>query len=257
MPNLDFIGKATKWYEDHGPNPLGTALLGGALAGAGMASLWKPAVETARSLGRPFMSDSQEWDDTMDELKSSSRARWSIPLLTAALMAGGGAYVLSNPYREGYGLGEWDAPFVTRPNKPPRMNAQAKTASFGPDGYDMNMNWNQPIGMGTADKLFSANAGIDDPYVRNLGTSIVHGAAMNTGVQNPTLGSVFDSAVGKIQNKLTFKGVTDVAVKSMVANSTARLFAGTLGAVCGLPQGLRNKIVDAGTWAGTISAILS
>ena len=60
----------------------------------------------------------------------------------------------------------------------------------------------------------------------------------------------------KIENKLSWGGAMDVALKSAVSNVTARLFTGALGAVCDMNDKTRQALVDAGTWAGAISAIL-
>ena len=89
-----------------------------------------------------------------------------------------------------------------------------------------------------------------------MGLSIVNNAALRGGTEHPTLGRLFDSALDKMETKLTVNGVTDIAVKSAVANTTARLFTGALGAVCGMNDRTRQKLIDAGTWAGAIAAIL-
>ena len=46
------------------------------------------------------------------------------------------------------------------------------------------------------------------------------------------------------------------ATRAVLANAGARMLAGALDSVCGLPEMTRDAIVSAGTWAGAVSSIL-
>jgi hypothetical protein len=258
------ISTGVHWWKEHGPSPWLTALLAGALSYGKYRAMWNPSIETLRSLGRPvgkrLMGSDRAWNREIDELKSSSSARHRLPaalgLLTAASVAG----LLYRPGVEGGGLLKWDAP-----NKPlyspnaleTKLASLQKTASYITDSYMQDLDWAKPIDARTAQALFTNDPKVqENAYARNMGLAIVNNAVNTSGSYHPTLGNVFDSALSKIENKLSWGGATDVALKSAVSNMTARLFTGALGAVCDMNDKTRQALVDAGTWAGAITAIL-
>lgn len=124
-------------------------------------------------------------------------------------------------------------------------------------GYVPEMDFSSVINARDAKSLFTNDPYLqNNDYARNMGTAIVSNAALNAGSNNVTLGGVFDSAVNKISNKLSFEGVTSVAVKTLVSNGIARLLTGAIGTMTNLSPDVRNTIVEAGTWAGAVSSIL-
>lgn len=261
------ISTAYNWYTQHGPSPLATAGIVALLAYAKNRALWGPSVETLRSLGRPIgrgvygntPEGDAEWNAAMDDLKNNSKARRIVPA-AFALMAGGGLLgLMADPGKKNWGLTSWNAP--SKPIGAGAANLPAtslfKTASYLTDSYVDNLDWSKPVNGADARRLFTNDPWLKhEPYVRHLGGSIVTGASLESGSRNPTLGSIFDNAVGKLENKLTWSGVTDMAVKSAVANGAARLFTGALDAMVGLDPRMRQSLVDAGTWAGAITSIL-
>ena len=256
------ISTAAQWYTKHGPNPLFTALLLGlGTYGVGKGA-WGSTVETLRSIGRPFgrrvlggedprraAAADADWNEAMDNLKQDSHlARW-VPVGLGALatgLAAGAFYMPNQPYK---GLLKW-------------YPGTYKTASFGPQSMDMNpyitdMDWNRQINAANVVGLFKNDPHLEDaPYARNMGISIVADAAINNHTRNPSLGNVFDAAVNKIENKLTFGGLTNVALKTAVANGVSRLFANSVGAMMDLSPQARQNLVDAGTWAGAVTSML-
>lgn len=262
------ISTAYNWYTQHGPSPLATAGIVALLAYAKNRALWGPSVETLRSLGRPFgrgvygggAQGDAEWNAAMDDLKNNSRARQIVPA-AFALMAGGGLLgLMADPGKKNWGLLSWNAPSkpigaTSAQNLP--ATTLFKTASYLTDSYVDNLDWSKSINGTDARRLFSNDPWLaNEPYIRHLGGSIVAGASLESGSRNPTLGNIFDNAVRKMENKLTWSGVTDLAVKSAVANGAARLFTGALDAMVGLDPRMRQSLVDAGTWAGAITSIL-
>lgn len=93
-----------------------------------------------------------------------------------------------------------------------------------------------------------------DPYAKNFGTSII--ASASNGARNTSLGSIFDSAVDKLQGRMTLSGMSNTALNAATSYATASLFTNAVGTMMGLPKGTRDNIISAGTWAGTISSIL-
>lgn len=258
------ISTGVNWWKEHGPSPWLTALLAGALLYGKYRLLWNPSVDTLRSLGRPlgkrFMGSDEEWNAAMDRLKTDSSARHYVPAAIGLLTTAGLAGLMYRPGVEGGGLLKWDAP-----NKPlyetkyvrDDVDTLQKTATYITDSYMQDLDWAKPIDARTAQALFTNDPHVqENAYARNMGLAIVNNAVNNSGSFHPTLGNVFDSALSKIENKLSWSGATDVALKSAVSNMTARLFTGALGAVCDMNDKTRQALVDAGTWAGAITAIL-
>ena len=258
------ISTGVNWWKEHGPSPWLTALLAGSLLYGKYRLLWGPSMDTLKSLGRPLgkrvMGSSEEWDSEIDRLKNDSSARYKVPAALGLLSTAGMLGMLYRPGVEGGGLLKWDAP--SKPLYETRWLSKdfdelKKTASYITDSYMQDLDWAKPIDARTAQSLFTNDPHVqENPYARNMGLAIVNNAVNTSGTLHPTLGNVFDSALTKIENKLSWGGAMDVALKSAVSNVTARLFTGALGAVCDMNDKTRQALVDAGTWAGAISAIL-
>jgi hypothetical protein len=119
-----------------------------------------------------------------------------------------------------------------------------------------DIDFSQVINAGQARDMFSNDPNLkDDPYVRNMGISIINKASKDAGFVNPTLGNVYDSAAAKVKSKLSWQGVTGVAANTMLANATAHLFTAGLGAVMPLSPEAKRNIIDAGTWAAFATSI--
>ena len=269
------IGTTATFYKKYGPNPLLSAmLLGGAVYGAGRLA-WNPIMETIRALGRPFASERSKedpnaelkWDKSIDEIKRDSDLKYKLPIALGILTGLGSAATLVRPNERWFGLLDWDAKprQTTLMSRPPAGSPDAyvvgetKTASLDPASpYISDIDWNKPIGATRATGLFTGDKHFDDdPYVRNLGVSIVSNAAISQGTRTPTLGNIFDSAVDKLEKKLSFSGVLGTAANAVAANGAARLFTSALDTMVGLPVGVQRGLIDAGTWAGTITSILN
>lgn len=95
----------------------------------------------------------------------------------------------------------------------------------------------------------------NNPYAANMGNAIVNAAA--NGNRTTSLGSIYNTAVDKIDTKLGFQGVGSAAARAAMSYATASLLTGALGLVTTLPDQVKDNLVSAGTWAGTISSILN
>lgn len=279
----NIIAKLLAGYKKVVPNPLVQA----GIAGLGVYGLtrfgWNRVNETLRSLGRPtikkwFGLSDDQWDTAVDNLQYDSKlAKW-VPVGLGLTGAALGLLPSFSPYKKHYGLTKWDAPFTyhkadgsyaTKRNAnssaftpmSKTQSAMTKAASqfFNSTGYDINqLDVNKIVDVSAAKSLFSNDPNLaDDSYTRNFGTAIIANAANATGINNPTLGNILDSAVDKVSNKLSIQGIADVALKSVVANTTATLFTGVLDTMLDLSPTTRRNIIDTGTWAGTIGAILN
>lgn len=225
-------------------SPIGMGI-GLGLLGAGLGyGAWRNIVETGGSLGRyPItkmtgMTD-DEYDEAMEEIANDKRYKWIMPGALAALLGGG--YLA-----------------FRAPNSYTKFASQDKQADelFSYGGYVPDIDFHQIINAGQAKDLFTNDPHLkDDPYVRNMGISIINDAANKAGYVNPTLGNIYDSTVQKIKSKLSWQGVTGIAANTMLANATAHLFTSALGAVVPLSKETKRKIIDRGTWATAVASI--
>jgi hypothetical protein len=235
------------------PSPLMFAAglgLGGAALGAGM---WRNIIQTGGSLGRyPIRKmtgmSNDEYDEAMEELASDNRYKYIIPSAIGLLLGGSYIGLKYNPNQQGKGLMSWT----------PKTASLHKEADelFSYGGYVSPIDFGQIINAGQAKSMFSNDPHLqDDPYVRNMGISIINDASRTAGYVNPTLGNIYDSTAKKIKSKLSWEGVTGVAANTMLANATAHLFTGALGAVMPLSNEAKRNIIDAGTWGAFATSI--
>jgi hypothetical protein len=269
----NFISRGIQAYQSVVPNPAAQALLaGGALYGLSRLA-WNPIVNTIRSLARvpgkamSGLSD-EEWDEAMDELESNSKYKKWVPVAIGGLAAAGSFLPSFKANKQYWGLGQWNprTSYYHRDKNQlgfnsglPKAGSVQKCAEdlFSFDGYVPAVDFSQTVNTRNAVDLFTNDPFLKNhQYAKNMATAIVADAANRTGTNNTTLGTVFDSAVNKIENKLSFSGLAEVGVKTVLANAGARLFTGALGAMTGLSPESQRTLIDAGTWAGAITAIL-
>ena len=242
--------------------------------------------------GQADAAANAQWNEAMDNLKEDAERKRILPVVGGVLTSAAALAMLFNKGKEGYGLLKWNAPrmpvantkrtgkfptseWTTPPvhatgTSPRRLAINARNLPYmgheklaawemNPNqSYVSDINWDNHVQLGTARSLFA-----DDPFLatrpgaRLSGIAIVNDAAIREKTRTPTLGGIFDSAVDKIGKKLSLGGVIDVGIKTAVANGASRLLTGAIGAMCGLSPSTREKLIDAGTWAGAVTAILN
>ena len=252
--NRDSVSRALDPLRKNVANPklMATGL---GLAGAGLGiGLWKNIIQTGGSLGRyPIRKmtgmTNREYDEAMDELANDERYRWLIPSALGLMLGGGYLGLKRSTTQQNNGLQSWSS-------KTASLNKEADELwSYG--GYVPDVNFSQVINARDARTMFSNDPRIQqNPYVKNTGLAIINDATNRAGYMNPTLGNIYDSTRDKMKSKLSWAGVTNVAANTMLANATAHLFTGALGAVMPLSQEAKRNIIDAGTWATAITSIL-
>lgn len=276
------ISTGLQKYKDVTISPLGHSALMGGLAFGGGALGWNMATETARSLLRTPVHlltgmSYKDFDKEVDDIKNDKKMRYIIPGSVGAGIMGLSLLFSYRPNEQYGGLLSWNA----KPNgsdmskgmeggweytMPGSQNlaktgAMQKLASdiFNYGGYVPPFDFSQQINVpATKQQLFSNDPFLqNDPYTMNFGKAILSSAQIQNGAANVPMGMVYDTAVDKFKNKFSLGGVLGVTAKTMLANTAARLFTTALGAVTGLPQESQRKLVEAGTWAGAISSIIS
>lgn len=241
------------------------ALAAGAL-GVGVYGLgrlgWAPVVRTVRALGRyPLRKlyglTDEQWDASMDELEQDSEYRKWIPAALGALAAGGAAATMYRPNEQYGGLFKWNEELKPSFEGRSHISASTKTASFqDSSSYVGNgIDFGRIVDTRNAANLFTSDPNMD-PYAMNMGAAIVNNASLQAGARNVTMGGIFDSAMDKLDKKLSFQGLAKAGVRTVVANSVANLFTSALDTMVGLSPEAQRTIIDTGTWAGAISAIL-
>lgn len=243
--------------------PLGASLLLGG-AGYGLGRIfWNRLVSTGGSLGRiPIrkmtgMSD-DEYDEAIQELKSDNRYKHIIPAAIGATLGLGTLGAFYNSNRSNGGLLSWN-PSVKTASSLHCKEELDKVASFmSLDGFVPELNMQASIDARKAQSLFSNDPFLkEDPYVKNMATSIVADGCIRSNSMNPTTGNIFDAAAGKLRSKFSLAGIADIGMKSMLANTGATLFTSALSAMLDVPKTTQRTIIDAGTWAGALTSILS
>ena len=235
------------------PTILATGL---GLAGAGLGvGLWENIIETGGSLGRyPIRKmtgmSNAEYDQAMEDLATDDRYRWLVPSALGLMLGGGYLALRNNPNQEQGGRHTWVP-------KTASLNKEADELwTYG--GYVPEIDFSQVINARDAKSMFTNDPAIvSNPYVKNTGVAIINSAAQRAGYVNPTLGDIYDATREKEKSKLSWAGVTEVAANTMLANATAHLFTGALGAVMPLSADAKRNIIDAGTWATAITSILN
>lgn len=259
------ISEAFRKYKSLGIPPALETLALAAAAYGGTRALWHPMADTVMSLARmPMrhmgMSD-QDIQQASDNLHSDPLYRKWIPAGMAAILAGVKTGFDWRGNERFGGLFKHDAkPVAFTPStrytwKQPMIKNESYdelTNSYTLyNGQDMTQRINAD---GMVQLFQDPNL---TPYAMNMGTAIVNNAINNAGVNNPTLGNVFDSAMDKFQKKLSFGGLAEIGAKTVIANSMANLFTSALGTMTDLSPETRQNLVDLGTWAGAINAIVN
>ena len=254
------LSSINQWWREHGGNPLLAGLGAAALAGGATYALTGPMVETGKALGRPlvvpllagldpsrFGEANETWESGMDNFQHDWKRRLGMVGLIGGLGLGGTLYAAYNPAKRFGGLLGDDTPFGKRASFDP------ETSAFDEPSYLQDIDWSSPIRASVARELM-ADPRLQGTYAGLAGTAIVNAAAGND--LYTTAGRVYDVARDKIDTHLTFGGVARAATRAVLANAGARMLAGALDSVCGLPETARDAIVSAGTWAGAVSSIL-
>ena len=257
-------------YKSLGIPPWLEALALGGATFVGGKLLWHPVANTVMSLAKaPAKAmgvSPEEMAEVEDRLHNDPKYKTYIPAAMAALVASGHLGFSARGNERYYGLLQHDAP--VRPTMGDKKHTWKQNA---PDGSmdvtasfdDMSSGFTLFNDMDTGRRIDGDRANdlfrdpMMTPYARNMGTAIVNNAMNNSGVGNPTLGNIFDSAADKFRKKLTFGGLAEIGVKTVIANSMANLFASALGTMTGISPATQDKIVQAGTWAGAINAIMN
>ena len=231
-------------------------------AGAGMLG-WNVLVNTARSLGRLparklFGVSNAEWNAMMDEAQDERSYRYIMPTAAGLLAAGGILALNYNPRESGNGLLSWYPSVKTAAmHKSASIKKLAEQIPMEYIGPIPKIDYNKPISLLAARDMFSNNPNLaNEDYVRNFGKATTMATLNQTGCLNPMPGQFESVAQDKFMNKFTLEGITDIGVKTALANTAARMLTGVVGAVSPLPQDVRETLIDGTTLATALISII-
>lgn len=265
------IQAARSAYSSIPGGPLGLAALLGGGSWLAYNYLWPHMVRTGGTLFSPIGQrltglSKEQWDrgienmaeygdfkeDSGDWLTLKQKGALAAAAV-AALGAAGFGYRANEVHN---GLTAWDAAPSFRLDDPDPMRKQG---SLFDASYDDHVDYSQTMNAANTMDLFrnDPNLAMNDPYARNFGMSIIGDAARNAGCGSITMGNVFDSAVDKFKSKLSVSTALDVGTSALVSRGMSSLFTKALDTMVGLSPVTQKNLIDAGTWAGAISAIIN
>lgn len=268
-------------------NPVGASLLvAGTTWGASklMYPLIKRSLEhlTTQVRGNQVMYDAQgnpvmmpEPPKTKEQLRKERKDETTIPWVLAGMA---GALTLAGSYTPAQGMtlgglfSSWDdprrknAPYLfswLNPRSPNDLPGIEKGGSVRKQASDL-FNWDIPdqtvmdfsrlIPVRDAQNII-----MNDPYTeiyhKGNALDIINTAARGGQDSKITAGSLFDSALNKVQKNLTVQGVTNAALRGAIGYGVSKAFTNTIGDLVGMPKGMKDAIVSAGMITNVIQGL--
>lgn len=255
-----FISK----YQKKIPNPLYQALLLSAFTVPSAFLLKKPinralkrAVRDPRISYTLLGASPQQAQQDIQTLQRGWFGKYGAPILLGSAIPLASLAMNIVPDAPKLGLTDWN-PKVDRKQKEKDKSEEKeglsnfgaqplqKVAMFQDIGYQPQLDLSKSINRQQAIAMMNNNPYLaqQPSYARHLGTSIIT-AAPSIGNQ-VYLGGIYDSAVNKFQNKLSFQGIGSKVVKGVVSGALAGMFTDVVGTAIGMPErmadGLSNTI---------------
>lgn len=239
------------------PNPATAALATGALlyGGTKLAYPWMSGAVRHVAL-KTGITSPEELAEIEQNMQKPSTRTW-LPAIVAALGAGG---VLASTYRSSDHLPlggwfiHWDDP---RRSLPSKTGSTTKAASdlFNWDIADQtSLDFHKMIPVRMAQDMV-----LNDPntevYQKGNALDIINTAAGGKNTGKMSAGSLFDSALNKVQRNLTLGGITDSAVRGVLGYGTAKAFTNAVSSMVDMPKGVRDGIVSLGMLTNIIQGL--
>ena len=204
---------------------------------------------------------------TPEQRKEEIKDETMIPYILGGLA---GAFVLAGNYAplKGKAVGglftRWDDPVRQEPADPNhwmiRMFKESSMNKRASDGFSWDIPDQTIMDFG---KIIPVKAATDiimnDPYTeifhKGNALSIINDASHGGIDSRITSGSLFDSALNKVQKNLTAQGITNAALRSVIGYGVSKAFTNTIGDLVGMPKGTRDAIVSAGMITNVIQGM--
>jgi hypothetical protein len=92
-------------------------------------------------------------------------------------------------------------------------------------------------------------------YQKGNALDIINTASHNNDDGKISAGSLFDSALNKVQRNLTLSGVAEAGVRSLIGYGMAKAFTNTMCHLVDMPKPVRDGIVSAGMITNVIQGL--
>lgn len=263
MSQQNAISNFVSKYQKKIPNPLYQALLLSAFTVPSAFLLKKPVYRALKRLARDprisytFLGASpQQAQQDLHQLQQGWFGKYGAPALLGATVPLASLAMNIVPDAPKLGLTSWN-PKVNRKKQKKQEESNnkkglsdfgysslSKTAMFQDLGYQPQLDLTQSINRQQALNMMNNNPYLlqQPSYARHLGTSIIT-AAPSIGNQ-VSLGGIYDSAVNKFQNKLSFQGIGNKLVKGVVSGALAGMFTDVVGTAIGMPDRMIGGIAN-------------
>lgn len=252
------------WKKATSNPAIAAGLLG--LSTYGAAKLATPLIENAyKHISRKMNTKTVIGPDGKPHLvqeepeELSERDKLSIPYV---LGIGATGATLASSWRNNQGLPfgglftSWDDPRRANPPKPKAKQASVKQATYN---FSWDMNDQTEVDFGKLIPVRMAQSMvINDPYteVYHKGNALdIINNASNGNDNKITAGSLFDSALNKVQKNLTAQGITNAVIRGAIGYGMAKAFTNTVSSFVDMPKGVQRAIVDAGMITNVIQGL--
>lgn len=252
-------------------SPMGAAALVGLTTWGGSKLLYPQLKKAIKHITTPpGQQPEPEIPDeykTPEELAQAKKDERNIPLILGGLgLAGTLALSYSNAKGLPFGglFSSWDD--ERRYNPPGDSNGyglfEPIRKLFTKNESDMSWDINDQTPMDFG-KLIPVRMATDiimnDPYTeiyhKGNALSVINDASRNGQDTKMTAGSLFDSALNRVQKNLTAQGVANAALRGTIGYGVAKAFTSAIGAVTDMPKGMQDAIVSAGMVTNIIQGL--
>ena len=261
------VVKPLRWLTQ---NPAGAAVLVGLTTWGGSKLFYpqlKKAINHITTLpGRKANPEIPDAYKTPEELEQDRKDERNIPLILGGLgLAGTLALSYSNAKGLPFGglFSSWDDPRrYNAPDNDTGLETQNTGSGITKKEYDMSWDINDQTTMDFG-KLIPVRMATDiimnDPYTeiyhKGNALSVINDASRNGQDNKMTAGSLFDSALNKVQKNLTVQGVSNAALRGTIGYGVAKAFTNAIGTITDMPKGIQDAIVSAGMVTNIIQGL--
>ena len=254
------------------PNPAIAALLAGGAVWGGSKLAYPLISGAAKHVAKTMGMGDPESQQDIETNFNSSKYKTGLPIILGGIGATG---VLATSYNPSPALewgglfDSWDDPRrsiskerITRAYTQGIKTGHNKNGSYKKASEDFSWDINDqsyldfgkilPVRMTKDFILNDPNAEI---YQKGNALDIINRASGNNDNGKMSAGSLFDSALNKVQQNLTLSGVAEAGVRAVIGYGMAKAFTSTMCNLVDMPKHLRDGIVSAGMITNVIQGL--
>ena len=264
-PNIE-VSRIANLLQSVVPNPAAAAGIAGITLWGGSKLFYPQLKKAIKQLTTPpGQTPEPEIPDelkTPEQLEQEAKDERNIPIILGGL---GIAGTLASQWSGAKGLpmgglfSDWNDPKRYNPPKNPRRSL---TSMF--KGASANFSWDindqSTLDFGKIIPVrYAQDMVMNDPYTeiyhKGNALDIINNASRDGQDNKISAGSLFDSALNKVQKNLTAQGVVNAALRGTIGYGIAKAFTNTVATVTDMPKGLQDAIVSAGMITNIIQGL--